>query len=400
MSDQATVPRKPNLLAVAARLGAHAMWDSLARPEAKKIDEVPRRIEAVTLEWLTAVLCKDALNARVVDHQFGPLTTGTTVRRQIRLKYEGNPGNADLPASVFAKSTPTFLNRMLHSLTATMESEAKFYRHIRPLLALEAPRGYHSAYDLNTGRAIHLLEDLVATKGATFCETTTYVSRERAEDVVGVLAALHGRFFDDPGLAPRFPWVKTYPTWFREGFEGFKLQPYHEKAMVEAAEVIPPEIQKRRAEIWPAQLRSLVLHERRPQTLIHGDVHLGNWYVTKDGRMGLCDWQCTAIGTWARDFAYAITATLTVEDRRKWDRELLALYLDKIHQATGRKIDFDQAWLLYRQQVISALLMWTPTLCHSPLMPDMQPRGICFEMIKRMTTAMVDLDSLASLKAV
>ena len=59
--------------------------------------------------------------------------------------------------------------------------------------------------------------------------------------------------------------------------------------------------------------------------------------------------------------------------------------------------DFDAAFGAYRQQIPAALLMWTPTLIHSPLMPDMQPREVSLEMIRRMTTAIVDLDSIKSI---
>jgi hypothetical protein len=42
--------------------------------------------------------------------------------------------------------------------------------------------------------------------------------------------------------------------------------------------------------------------------------------------------------------------------------------------------------------------MWTITLCHSPLLPNMQPEDTTFTMIERITTAMADLDSIESLK--
>jgi hypothetical protein len=112
--------------------------------------------------------------------------------------------------------------------------------------------------------------------------------------------------------------------------------------------------------------------------------------------MGLCDWQCVAMGNWSRDFAYAIAATLTVNDRREWERDLLKLYLEKLQQAGGQKIEFDDAWLLYRQQLFCALVMWTPTLKHSRFMPAMQPERVSLEMIKRITSAIDDLDSMNS----
>ncbi len=386
----------PNLFQAVLRIGAHTAWDALFRPLAHDPDDVPRSIEAVTTDWLSGVLCANAPDARVIGFDLGPQTSGSTVRRRIALHYDRSGRNADLPASVFAKSSPAFLNRVMLTFSRTIENEALFYRHIRPLLLLEAPVGYHSAYDLASGRSIHLLEDLVATKAATFCSPKSYIDRSKAEDLVGVLAALHGRFYGRTDLGSQFPWLSTYPEWFSAGYDGFGLWRFHEQAMTEAVDVIPADISRRRDAIRPAQMRSLETHAHAPSTLIHNDVHLGNWYITQEGRMGLCDWQCVTIGSWARDFSYAVGATLTVEDRRSWERDLLALYLEKLRAASGETLPFEHAWKLYRQQMVAALLMWTATLCHSPWMPDMQPREISREMIRRLTTAMSDLDSLAA----
>jgi aminoglycoside phosphotransferase (APT) family kinase protein len=213
--------------------------------------------------------------------------------------------------------------------------------------------------------------------------------------LVGVLAALHGRFYGQTDLDRQFPWLRTYPDRFTSGYEAFGLRRFHEKAMVEAVDVIPADITARREEIWPAQLASLAAHRSQP-TLIHGDVHLGNWYITGAGRMGLCDWSAVSIGCWARDFAYAVASTLTIEDRRAWEADLLGLYLARMKADHGVDIAFDDAWRLYRQQMPAALLMWTVTLRHSPLMPDMQPRHVAVEMVRRMTQAMSDLATLDS----
>jgi hypothetical protein len=52
--------------------------------------------------------------------------------------------------------------------------------------------------------------------------------------------------------------------------------------------VIPARVVARREEIWLAALQGLAMHGAEPRTLLHSDVHLGNWYVTNAGRMGLC----------------------------------------------------------------------------------------------------------------
>ena len=63
---------------------------------------------------------------------------------------------------------------------------------------------------------------------------------------------------------------------------------------------------------------------------------------------------------------------------------------------TGNKPDFDRSFLNYRQQMVHALLMWTITLCHSPLLPAMQSEATTLAMIERISTAMADLDALSA----
>jgi len=64
-----------------------------------------------------------------------------------------------------------------------------------------------------------------------------------------------------------------------------------------AEQVIPGRLYARRNEIWPATRRSTERHARLPHTLIHGDDHQRNWYITPDGAMGLNDWQRRAEAT-------------------------------------------------------------------------------------------------------
>jgi thiamine kinase-like enzyme len=391
--------RNQHLLLGVLRIGMHTLWDTVTRPSVHTLDEVPASVETLTPEWLTAVLCRDTPDARVQSFELSRQSSGSSVRRQISLTYNDAGERAGLPRTVFAKSTPGFLHRLLNGLGGSMQNEALFYRRIRPELNLEAPICYYSAYDLSSCRSLHLFEDLRASRNASFCTPKTSISLAQARDIVGVLASLHGRYYGLADLPQRFPWLKNYAQLVRKSQQQFNFRRYHERSMTEAAAVIPADLLAQREKIWPFMLRSLDSHEKHPQTIIHNDVHLGNWYVTGDGRMGLCDWQTTGIGCWGRDLAYAIAATLTVENRRNWEKELLELYLHRMHEITGQRIEFQQAWPLYREQISTALLWWTITLNHSPLMPDMQPPEISLEMIKRLATAMSDLRTLDGFEA-
>ncbi|MBR1224537.1 MULTISPECIES: phosphotransferase family protein [unclassified Bradyrhizobium] len=380
----------------ALKISGRVAYERLARPMARRFDDVPCTPYAVTPEWLTAVLCGKVPGAIVTDVEIKPASAGTHERHQLRVSYNEEGRRAGLPVSIFTKSLPSIVTRMIGGFNGTARVEGSFFTQIRAQLEIEAPLCYHSAYDRRTFAAIHLLEDLVATKSATFCNHKTYVTRAMADDMIDLLASLHGRFYGDPTLAERYRWLASYPRWFTIGAAKMGTEYYTRKAFDAAAHVIPAAVMARRDDVWPATMRALALHDSEPQGLIHSDVHIGNWYRTGSGQMGLCDWQCLSRGHWSRDFAYAVTASLTPDDRRSWERELLARYIERFAEKTGVKPDFDLSFRRYRQQIVHALAMWTITLCHSPLLPNMQPEATTLTMIGRMTTAMADLDALDS----
>ncbi|MBR1194578.1 aminoglycoside phosphotransferase family protein [Bradyrhizobium sp. AUGA SZCCT0240] len=380
----------------ALKISGRVAYERLARPMARRFDDVPCTPYAVTPEWLTAVICGKVPGAIVTDVEVKPASAGTHERHQLKVSYNEEGRRAGLPVSIFTKSLPSIVTRMIGGFNGTARVEGSFFTQIRPQLEIEAPLCYHSAYDRRTFAAIHLLEDLVATKSATFCNYKTYVTRAMADDMIDLLAALHGRFYGDPTLAERYRWLASYPRWFTIGAAKMGTEYYTRKAFDAAAHVIPAAVMARRDDVWPATMRALALHDSEPQGLIHSDVHIGNWYRTGAGQMGLCDWQCLSRGHWSRDFSYAVTASLTPENRRSWERELLARYIERFAENTGVKPDFDLSFQRYRQQIVHALAMWTITLCHSPLLPNMQPEATTLTMIERMTTAMADLDALDS----
>jgi aminoglycoside phosphotransferase (APT) family kinase protein len=390
--------RSTNTALAALKIGGRVAYERLARPKARLFDDVPCTPYAVTAEWLTAVLCNKTPGAIVTQVDVKPASAGTHERHQLKVSYNEEGRRAGLPVSIFTKSLPSIVTRMIGGFNGTARVEGSFFTQIRAELEIEAPLCYHSAYDRRTFAAIHLLEDLVATKSATFCNHKTYVTRAMADDMIDLLASLHGRFYGDPTLAERYRWLASYPRWFTIGAAKMGTEYYTRKAFDAAAHVIPAEVLARRDEVWPVTMRALALHDSEPQGLIHSDVHIGNWYRTDAGQMGLCDWQCLSRGHWTRDFAYAVTASLTPDNRRSWERELLARYIERFAEKTGITPDFDLSFQRYRQQIVHALAMWTITLCHSRLLPNMQPEDTTLTMIERITTAMADLDALDSFR--
>lgn len=370
-----------------ARIAAHALWDLMARPEARP-GEVPFHAEAITAPWLTAVFAGAAPGARAESVRIVGGDDGSSVRRGIQVAW--NAAGAGLPTRLFAKSTPTLATRLSAGMAAP--SEGRFLMEVRPSLAIEAPVCRWSGRDPDSGRSLHLFDDLTVTRGAGFCQADTVISRGQAEAMIDTLATLHGALRE---RAQALDWLNTYEAFFEAGRRS-GIQDGHEQALTRAAPVIPARLLARRDEIWPAAARAAAAHAEHPRTVIHSDVHLGNWYVTADGRMGLSDWARVCRGLWARDVAYMLTAALSVEDRRVWEMDLLDRYLRKVRGGFGIDIGRDEALRAYRQQMFTALLMWTPTLCPPPMLPDMQPERMSLKMIGRICTAIDDHDALDS----
>ena len=181
--------RSRNVAMTALKVSSRVLYEKLARPMAREASDVPRSPDAITPEWLTAVLCTGTPGAAVTDVKVETASAGTHERHRLRVSYNEAGRKAGLPASIFTKSLPSIVTRMIAGFNGHARVEGRFYSEVRPLLTIEAPVCYHSTYDRQTFAAIHLLEDLVATKAATFCGHKTNVTRVMAEDMVDLLAS-------------------------------------------------------------------------------------------------------------------------------------------------------------------------------------------------------------------
>lgn len=357
------------------------------------INELPVDWDGLTTEWLTAALCAGCPGAEVVSFELAPFETATTNRTYLRVEYNEAGQEAGLPMRLFCKATHLLPSRIAVGMSGAAEAEINFYASVRPHLDIAAPRGYFGRLDPETLNSIMILEDLTGTV-SEYCTHETVVTRERAEDQVSLLAKVHGAGYGNPRIRAEFGRFQSWIEFFT-GTLVFGMREGSEEGFRRAEDLIPARLYRRAAEIWPKTVAAVDLNKHLPQTFVHSDVHLKNWYITASGAMALTDWQCASTGHWGRDFGYAIATALTVEDRRAWERDLLTMYLDELHASGGPNVTFDEGWLQYRQQLMSALTWWTITYNPAPGMPeDMQPVETAREFVKRLATAIDDLETL------
>jgi hypothetical protein len=355
---------------------------------------LPVSFNDITAQWLTGTLCRNHPDAEVVDWSMETVEQGTTNRVRLHVAYNADGQAAGLPTRLFCKASHGLTNRITLGLSGAAAAEVNFYNYVRPCVDVEAPRAAFASLDTATFNSVVMLEDLCDSV-SEFCTQRTVVTRSMAEDQLVLLAKVHGAGYSDPRVRARLDGFTTWVDYFNNTL-AFGMREGSEEGFRRAHDLIPPRLHKRHTEIWPATVAAVELNHKLPPTLAHGDVHLKNWYITNAGRMGLSDWQCASRGHWGRDFGYTICTALTIENRRSWERELLGFYLDHLHAAGGPKVSFEDGWLHYRQQLMTALTWWTITYNPAPEMPDMQPIETTREFVRRLATAMDDIESLDS----
>jgi thiamine kinase-like enzyme len=384
--------------ALTSRIAYHVARERITNPRPRSLREVPPTPEHLTDEWLTLALCRGVPGAKVVNHQLGPRDDGTSSRRTLWVEFNDAGRDAGLTDRLFTKSGPGFMMRLVSAAVGLGAIESAFYAQLRPEVLIEAPTTAYSAYDPVTKRQLLIVDDVLHTRGAHFGNILTRrLDRELAEQMIDTLAALHAPFWNAP-LHKRFGhWLLDSHEWMARLNTTINAPSRILVGFERAREVIPARLYRRSKEVPDALMRSLRINIAGPQTLLHGDVHPGNWYVTRDNRMGLYDWQCAVRGGWARDVAYALSTHLTVEDRRAWERDLLARYCDRLAKAGCHMPNADESFLAYRQQMLHAMFMWLVTIGRYLLQPEMQPRAVTLESVHRTCQAADDLDSLAAI---
>jgi thiamine kinase-like enzyme len=389
---------KLRVVGATASIASSIAWERFG-PGARLItaEAVPPSAEAITPQWLTSVLCRNVDGARVVDVEVIGGDNGTSARRALAVHYNDAGKQAQLPSRLFSKSTATLGSRLLLGITGITEGESVFYTTARRDLKLRSPQAYYAGYDAKTHRSMVLLEDMT-TRNWTFPDSMkNRVSRQDADDMVAEMAAYHSALWDSPRfrtdlqkLRPAFAWQENLNR--KVGFQKRTLT-----GLERARDVVPASLYDQRHRLYPAFMQSLARHRSHPETLLHQDLHLGNWLRDDDGRMGLYDWQCVARGHWALDYSYALAGALDTHDRREWQVDLLKLYLQRLRDNGVTTVPtFDEAWLAYRQQPLHGLAFGLFTLGGSRFEPELQPRDYTIAAIKRISQHVADLDSISA----
>lgn len=261
----------------------------------------------------------------------------------------------------------------------SLHTEAAFYRHLRPKLAVRSPRAYYAGVDVGARRGLVVMDDIVAGGGTIGSAHEPYPVAT-CRDTLGQLALLHASTWSD--ACPDVEWLAPRIAPMADLFPAQALQDLLDDGR-------GPDLP---AVLRDAEVLKAAMHRTatRPVTcVLHGDTHSGNSYRDAEGRSHWFDWQVAQRGHWSVDVAYHLGTVLTVEDRRAHERDLLAHYLAELVRHGAPAPGFDEAWDAYASGFTWGYFLWVITRISS--------RAVVLVHIPRLGAALADHDTFARL---
>ena len=309
---------------------------------------------------------------------------GTSSRARLALTGSG------VPESVFVKiAAKTPATRLMGELGRLGHTEVRFYSQLASELT-GVPKCYGATFDAWTGRYLLALEDLPAD--CEFPDTLHPLSLDKASLVVELLAGLHATFWDRVDRDPRLEWLYTPSGDVTSLLTGSLMNTSIKR--LAGRTTIPVDFPVEKGRFIADNYRAVAaVIDTPPHTVMHGDAHPGNMYF-RDGNPGLLDWQAVRRGHPSRELAYTLVTSLTPEDRRAAQRDLLDAYRRALAAAGGPELDRDDLWLRYRQ---GAMYAYVAALITAG-MGGMQVENIAMEGLRRAVAALDDLETIAALK--
>jgi hypothetical protein len=332
-------------------------------------------LDEITADWLGDVLGRDI--PEIAIEQVGTGQIGTC----FRLRF-----GADETVLVKLPPPDTSARDMM---AGAYRAEVRFYQRVASTVAVRTPACHLAEIAEDSGDFVIVLEDLApAEQGDQIAGCPV----EQARDSVVNLAGLHGPRWCDPTLlevdtlSVNGPddiallldmWDPTTDL-FLDGLG--HLIPADDAATVRACGTV--------IERW-------LLARSDRFGLVHGDYRLDNLLFPADGSAGVVavDFQTLSLALPARDLAYFLGTSLSVEDRRAHERDLVAAYHAALTSYGVADYSLEDCWDDYRLAMIQGPLVSIFGCAYG----TRTERGdqMFAVMIARSCAAIRDLDTLA-----
>ncbi|MEX1210407.1 MAG: phosphotransferase [Candidatus Nanopelagicales bacterium] len=293
----------------------------------------PDAFDPALVQWLIRTKHPDAVveSVTVVDAALstdGEQKVSTARRIALDVHYVAP---TQLPSRLIVKvARPGFGDLPLY------DNEVNVYTRLGDELPVRTPRCLGGYRDVEGSSFGLVLEDL-RPQGAQFPCVLTPMTAAEVSSLLDQLAALHANYWESTRFNSDLRWVHPHISGplhdlftHQSGVPmliNWEVQ--HTQFKREFVQSVDESPESLLANVTKAQAHQA----RRPQTLLHGDTHIGNTYALPDGSRGILDWQLAARGFCMHDVTYIIITALSVGDRRSHERDLITHYRQRLVEA-------------------------------------------------------------------
>ncbi|MEH6584651.1 MAG: phosphotransferase [Halioglobus sp.] len=260
-------------------------------------------------------------------------------------------GDEVLPSSLFIKlPLASLATRWFFSVIGSWKLESHFFRDVAQSVPLRTPITYATHSE---GSRFFLIQENLHEDPTVELFTNPDMlagpSLELTRRCLDTFARLHAAHYDlsadeQQAILPLdlHPFLSPQMRLVSKTLNNLALKP----CMRKLPGRIPPAVvdaYKLTGQHWEALLEYWF---SGPLSLLHGDSHLGNFFVSGE-EMGMLDWQAVHWGKGIRDVQYFLIDSLPADTLAENERQLVDYYAQR-RALHGTAVDGEQLWQEYR----------------------------------------------------
>ena len=355
--------------------------------------EVPDRLETLLdKDWLGDALGMRFPGIEVTAVHAGPVVSRLSTNARFSIECQGGVPDG-LSPNLCAKG---YFAENQRALAWLGEPEARFYATVAEATGVRTLRSVYADVHPTTRHGVIITEDVIAA-GGMFLDALTPYSVDQAAESLEQFALLHARTWGDadqyaawlrPPLMPALP-NDASRSGSSRGTAMRGIDDVRRNFSGEVGLDVADELRGEPQRVIDAMAALAARPRSEGGVVIHGDAHVGNLFLDRDGRPALVDWQVIQDNHWSIDVAYHVASALETADRRHRERDLLAHYLDHLRLNGVEPPDAAQAWDDYRTALAYGVFMWAVTLLVDP--------KIIRRLLQRLTDAAAQHDTFGRL---
>jgi hypothetical protein len=315
---------------------------SVYRQFVSGVEDFPRRMEDLSVEWLGAHLGGGPLTAFDVE----PIAAGVGMIGElgrVRLHWAEPRAGPESVVVKMAAGNPEA--RQLVALFNFYGKEVGFYRELAPRTRMRTPRCHAAYFDPDAQEFLLLLEDGGA---GSLVDQIQGCTREQVWILVDELSALHASWWQSPEL-DEIAWLQRLrePLYTVGVPIGLQQTWAHTSAIL--AETVPGWFLKRWDDFQTAVPALLHRLDAMPRTLAHGDTRLDNLlFGVGDDPLMVLDWQIVLNAPGIFDVGYFMSQSVPVELRRSIESEAVRSYRQRLVELGVPAPSIEELWEGYR----------------------------------------------------